>query len=246
MRRTVSIIALLILLAGAACFLLRSHRPGSTVPPKTVPPGVRISDSSPARAPATPTAAQAKPKVDWPGSHLPPAPDQASSSAVREEPSEAVQVAVTGQDYRQRLAAIKSLGNRLPAVDVECLMKYLADTATAREGNLWDLGLKNEVLTVLLRQERVPAGMGNLLSEIVRNETIDLTWRDYALQFVPVYAARTVGRPESENVVIRSTVAAAMTSTGTCMRGTALIAMQRLGVETNLFTRQGHWGQPLR
>jgi hypothetical protein len=80
--------------------------------------------------------------------------------------------------------------------------------------------------------------MGNLLSEIVRNETIDLTWRDYALQFVPVYAARTVGRPEPENVAIRSTVAAAMTSTGTCMRGTALIAMQRLGVETNLFTRQ--------
>ena len=149
------------------------------------------------------------------------------------------------RDYQHRLAAIRSLNNRLPAADVACLMAYLADPATAKPGNLWDLGLKNDTLAVLLRQERLPEGMGSMLVNIVSNRTQDLTWRDYALQVVPAYAGRTPGRADTENQALRTVLDAALTERGTVLPGTALIAMSRLSgtdglYDTNTVARQAH------
>jgi len=114
-------------------------------------------------------------------------------------------------------------------------MAYLADPAAAKPGNLWDLGLKNDTLAVLLRQERLPEGMGSMLVNIVSNRTQDLTWRDYALQVVPAYAGRTPGRGDSENQSLRAVLDAALTERGTVLPGTALIAMSRMSGPNGLY-----------
>jgi hypothetical protein len=67
-----------------------------------------------------------------------------------------------------------------------------------------------------------------MLVNIVSNKTQDLTWRDYALQVFPAYAARTTDRADSENQALRTVIDAALTERGTVLPGTALIAMNRL------------------
>ena len=242
-RKTIFVTIGGITLLIAALFRIHLYRstPHRPLPTANCP----LPTVSPARRPLATT---------WPTAHL----SSSSSLSTAHSPLPTVPPAplpsascqlIAGltpdRDYQHRLAAIHALNNRLPAADVACLMAYLADPATAKPGNLWDLGLKNDTLAVLLRQERLPEGMGSMLVNIVSNRTQDLTWRDYALQVVPAYAGRTPGRADSENQALRTVLDAALSAHGTVLPGTALIAMSRLSgadglYDTNAVAKQAH------
>ena len=114
-------------------------------------------------------------------------------------------------------------------------MAYLADPSSAKEGNLWDLALKNDTLAVLLRQDHLPENLGALLVNIVSNKTQDLTWRDYALQVFPAYVERTAGWADTDNQALCTVIDAALTERGTVLPGTALIVMNRLSATGGLY-----------
>lgn len=189
-----------------------------------------------------PAAPSSRPPLasTWPTAHIPvPA---AAPAAAESEASGALRPAtalITGLtpdlDYQHRLAAIHALDNRLPAADVARLMAYLADPATARPGNLFDLALKNDTLAALLRQERLPGGLGEMLAAIVGNPAQDLTWRDYSLQAVPAYVERAPARSGAGVEALRGAIEAALAERGTVLPGTALIAMGRLSGPAGLY-----------
>jgi len=231
-RKTILFVFIGITLSLTALFL-HIYLPSANCPLPTSPSP--LPTVSPARRPLATT---------WPSAHL----SSSSSLSTAHSPLPTVPPAplpsascqliaglTSDRDYQHRLAAIRSLNNRLPAADVACLMAFLADPATAKPGNLWDLGLKNDTLAVLLRQERLPEGMGGMLVNIVSNRTQDLTWRDYALQVVPAYAGRTPGRADSENQALRTVLDAALSAHGTVLPGTALIAMSRMSGPNGLY-----------
>lgn len=103
-------------------------------------------------------------------------------------------------------------------------------------------GIKNDVLDVLLMQEKLPQGIGSMLVEMYHDKTYDVMWRDYCVQFMSSYYEtrwlsgkptdqrnrRLLRRMQTEQQAIMAAYRDALTETASTIAGTALIGLDAL------------------
>ena len=100
--------------------------------------------------------------------------------------------------YRERLEAVQQLGTSLATNDIDSLYAFLSShvdsqsTLSVQE----QASLKNDIVNVLVAQQRLPDDLGQKLLEIVRDNDQDATWRVICLNhFVPYYKRRWLTIP---------------------------------------------------
>ena len=95
--------------------------------------------------------------------------------AVMEDPS---------AGYRARIAAIHSLPPDMSDGQIGRCQTFLRSRLEGQPLPCLEFNaLKNELVFVLMRQERGTEGLAGLLLEIYRDNAVDIVWRDYCLQF---------------------------------------------------------------
>lgn len=98
-------------------------------------------------------------------------------------------------NYAQFMKALKELGSPLTAVEITALREMLGwptDTFSSMrpiEAN----AVKNDVLTKLIEEEPVPAGLATQVAEMSRDAASDPVWRDYCVQFLAQMYERLEG-----------------------------------------------------
>jgi hypothetical protein len=124
------------------------------------------------------------------------------------------------------------LSHELTSKEVNTLLAYLEDPSTARKKNLWDLSLKNDVITKLLEQTELSKDLGSMLIKVASTPGGDSIWQDYAMQFLAPYAQKkyvTHGHsPDEELEVIANALRKGATNEDPEVVGTSLIGMNRL------------------
>jgi hypothetical protein len=95
-------------------------------------------------------------------------------------------------DFNTRRAAMKKLTRELPEGDIKALKLFLDFRYKDNNGErlLVFEGFKNDALDVLLRQEKLPPGVGIQLVEMFRDTSHSDVWRDYCIQYLATYCRR--------------------------------------------------------
>lgn len=142
----------------------------------------------------------------------------------------AVQMIVdTRASYEERLKAIGSLSSRLTDSDWEVLQPFLLQPDGLDRSQLGQV-IKNELLDKLCALNPPPAGIGDVLIKMYRDQHQDEVIRDYAVQHLAAYYEQ-LGEAK-DNAKIRQTVKSvlwnALTETGDSIAGTALLGLERL------------------
>lgn len=95
-------------------------------------------------------------------------------------------------DYNARLEAMRNLARDISPEDIAALMEFLGGiipdglAMSPIEYN----SIRNDVMEILLRQEQLPNGIGQLLTEIYNNPKQDEIWRNYSIQFMAPFYER--------------------------------------------------------
>lgn len=160
-----------------------------------------------------------------------------------EPPTDRVRRIIDNQAaYRDRLIAIRSLGNDLSQEEGNALLDFLYRNADA-QSDLDPLAfnaIKNDVLDALIRTKPMPEGLGAAMIEMYRDLSMDATWRDYCVQHFALYydekwppgspagEAEPSDEAEPEQARILDAFAAAMEERGGTIAGTALIGLAHL------------------
>lgn len=144
-------------------------------------------------------------------------------------------------DYNAYAVALRQLQRDLSPADVSALMGFLRKRAVdhPRMRPIAFNGIKNDVLDVLLRQDTLPDGIGNMLLAMYRDKTHDEMWRDYCVQFMSTYYEVNLigtGNPEivdskpssNEREAIEGALWEALNETATTIAGTALLGLDYL------------------
>jgi len=150
-------------------------------------------------------------------------------------------------DYNDYHKPMLGLTRNLSADDVYALMTFLKQKA-ADHSDMRPIafnGVKNDVLDVLLRQDKLPDGIGTLLADMYNDKTDDTMWRDYCVQFVAnyyerkwIYADSPQKDTASEDLVdaereaVESLYRNALKETDSTIAGTALLGMVSLSRNT--------------
>ena len=133
---------------------------------------------------------------------------------------------VTGRaatkDYFPRAQAIFRLGTRLQPADIDAIYDFLnskqADNLKILEFN----SLKNDLVIVLMRQERYPAKLSAALLFMYRDKEHHPVWRDYCVQFMGrFYPQATL----SDRKLLEQGMREALNESSSGIAGTALIAV---------------------
>lgn len=130
-------------------------------------------------------------------------------------------------NYHLRAVAARELGLRLEPRDVEYLFLFLDkklkdDALRPSELN----GIKNDVVTMLLRQEQPPESLVGHLLNGFRSDSSDEAWRDYCLQFLPK-AHATFARSETREKILQTLWEATEEKKST-FAGTALLGLRTI------------------
>lgn len=139
------------------------------------------------------------------------------------------------KNRRARVEALRKLTRALSPDDVKALRMFLEARFDEREGLrlLAFNGLKNDVLDVLLRQNKMPQGIGSQLAGMFEDERFDDVWRDYCVQYLTIYAERAwTENPEfatgPEYAKFEETYWKALDRKDRSFSGTALIGLEML------------------
>jgi hypothetical protein len=145
-----------------------------------------------------------------------------------------VAILATPIHYTARMAALQRLPQILSTNDATALVQWLTIPydptcgLTSQEYN----GLKNAAADLLLRQPEVSPAWVSSFATMFRDETYDLVWRDYCLQFLAVGQGRLSGRREPEAVAAHAlalaVLRAATTQRTETFAGTALLGLQAI------------------
>jgi len=147
-------------------------------------------------------------------------------------------------DYRVRMGAMKDLTRNLSTNDVTALRLFLNFRFTEQDDQaelrlLEFEGLKNDALTVLLAQDKLPAALGHQLAGMYKDSDHSDVWRAYCIQYIPEYYERKwpaakAPQPERgqevdpERLDMENTCWEALEDTDSTIRGTALLALECL------------------
>ncbi|MEE9368183.1 MAG: hypothetical protein V3V05_04885 [Pontiella sp.] len=94
--------------------------------------------------------------------------------------------------YAERLEAMRNLSPNLSVEDVQALMPWLGEpnpdglAISPIEYN----SIKNDMMEILLQQEVMPEGIGQLLTGIYTSSEQDEIWRNYSIQFMTPFYER--------------------------------------------------------
>ena len=135
----------------------------------------------------------------------------------------------TGAAYPTRLNAIRSLSGHLTDEDWAVLQPFLLKPDGLDKGQLGQV-VKNELLDALCAQNPPPAGLGDVLTRMYRDQQQNKVIRDYAVQHLPPYYEQLTlqpGNAETEQAV-QNVLWEAVNETSDSIGGTALLALQRL------------------
>lgn len=135
-----------------------------------------------------------------------------------------------------RRAAMQLLTRELPADDVAALRLFLRIRLAEQVGLRPEefFALKNDILDVLLRQERFPQGMGLDLAGMYHDRGQDAVWRDYCVQYLAecharlLDGAKDVDPQADERTAIIHAYEEALTERDSTIAGTALIGMEQV------------------
>lgn len=133
---------------------------------------------------------------------------------------------VTGKtatkDYFPRAQAIFRLGTRLQTADIDAIYDFLnskqADNLKTLEFN----SLKNDLVIVLMRQERYPSKLSTALLSMYRDKEHHPVWRDYCVQFMGRFYPQAI---LSDRKLLEQGMREALNESSTGISGTALIAI---------------------
>lgn len=175
---------------------------------------------------------------------------------------------LTGRDgrthnYPSLLKALDELGDVLSEADIGSLMELLDfpnDRFPEKVRPIEINAVKNDVLDLLLRQEPLPEGLGQLMIQMAQDAEHDPVWRDYCIQFMPdlyerlVTTKHTEGNGETtkftestkseESVqsvdklsLVRDAMVAALDEQDETLAGTALLGLELLSRKHAEFDR---------
>jgi hypothetical protein len=213
---------------GASAWLLLSH---AHRPPKSFHPE---ASSRAAPSPARTTAAT-KPEVA-----SAPASSTSGMSRQQAEWSPAIYPIIDDQaDYRQRLAAIKTIaGKKLGDADREALYAFLRQKSGLDNVQMEQV-VKNRLMDVLCALNPPPTGLLDLLAQICHDPDQNGVLRDYAVQHVTAFYQQleiaTEVAPQDKSAGLaaaRKILWDALAETGTSIAGTALLGLTRLSRES--------------
>jgi hypothetical protein len=154
-----------------------------------------------------------------------------------------------------RLQAARTLGQSLPAQEIEALYGFLERHQPDDPGQPGDLvAIKNDVVNVLRSQRVVPPGLATHLMAMFRDRTHEDVWRDYCLQHLG--ALHVALPPAGQEQVVALLWEAADEKTG-MIPGTALIALSnvagqagadrgRVATKALEMVRAPEYGEPAR
>ena len=157
-------------------------------------------------------------------------PDKSKPSEKTGTPSSLDAVFGTGgakTGYVPRLAAVRNLGGNLKESEIQALLSFL-QKKLADEPELDELQLgaiKNETANLLVGKIR-PAHFGIQLISMYNDKSMDMTWRNYCIQFLGDWCAMT-SDPEEKSAVV-TTLRAALSDRDSSMAGTALLSLSRV------------------
>lgn len=155
-----------------------------------------------------------------------------SSLVLRAEASGQIQAAtftvitVQRENYGARDRASHALGNRLPAVDVQALLRFLARKPNEDVVSAENLAvLKNNAADALLAQGELPAALLSILETTFADADQGEIWREYVVQKFPELVKRTGGVQRERGVAF---LHERIADTSYIYAGTALLGLQRL------------------
>ncbi len=140
--------------------------------------------------------------------------------------------------YQEKYKAVQELDEFIHPKEVEYLLQYLEDPETARQDNLWDLAIKNDVLQKLVNQRRLHPQLLERMVGMIHNKEHGIVWRDYVMQYFHEYVRQVVVenkevlKPE-ELESISSTLEEIVKDAEHSMPGTALINLDRIAKMTS-------------
>jgi len=140
------------------------------------------------------------------------------------------------KDYLARMKAMRQLTRNIKDDDTKALVLFLDSRSQGQKDlNLLEFnGVKNDALDVLLKQEKLPDGLGSRLVEMYRDKEHDDVWRDYCVQYFAEYYKQkwpdsaNVEKEEPERTEIKSAYWEAVTEKDKTIAGTALIGLESL------------------
>jgi hypothetical protein len=162
-----------------------------------------------------------------------PAVVQSQTSSLAASDWSAVQKIVDSQaDYAGRLNAIRSLSAHLTDTDWAALQPFLLkpdELDKTQPGQV----IKNQLLDALCALNPPPAGLGDVLAKMYRDQQQNEVIRDYAVQHLAAYYEQLTVQPNSdkEEQSVQNVLWEAVNETGGSIGGTALLALKRLSQE---------------
>jgi hypothetical protein len=138
----------------------------------------------------------------------------------------------TQAGYEQRLKAISSLSPHLTDADWSVLQKFLLKPDSLDQIQLGQV-IKNDLMDALCALTPPPAGLGDVLISMYRDQEQNPVIRDYAVQHLAAYYEDLTlqsGSPQEEQN-IQDVLWEATNETGDSIGGTALLALKRLSQE---------------
>jgi len=154
--------------------------------------------------------------------------------------------------FDERVAALKKLGQKLSAADIETLREFL-NTPLSDFPDQYSLAInsvKNDVLGLLMEQEPMPEGLSQDLLAQFNNPETDPVWREYILQFGTSIVEQTllsaqpsngqtgVSAPQKEKELFREAMFAALDQRDGDLAGTALLGLNRLSKKDTSISRE--------
>ena len=151
--------------------------------------------------------------------------------------------------YCERVTALQRLGTSLATNDIESLYAFLSSHADSQPVlNVQEqASLKNDILNVLVAQQRLPDDLGQNMLGIVRDNDQDAMWRVVCLNhFAPYYKRRWLTRPVAgdndafadERAAIESEVRQDAASTNDEFAVAGMMAMDGISVGNGNVSRQ--------
>ncbi|MBN2161779.1 MAG: hypothetical protein JXR25_10165 [Pontiellaceae bacterium] len=156
------------------------------------------------------------------------------------------------QNYNSMKRAVSALSKNLSGDDVDALREMLDWPNDRFPEGMRDIeinAVKNDVLDRLLRQNKLPEGIGMQLVDMASNSSNDPVWRDYCIQFMtPFYERATLetsqntdaekaGRSSDELKAVREAMVSALDEREGTLAGTALIGLELLSRSCEEFDR---------
>lgn len=178
---------------------------------------------------STPVVTATKPV---PVKALPPASLPAITVKSPQELSAGIATIISGQDYRQREAAVHALTGKLTDDNRAALYDFLRQP-DANDGQQLAQVLKNDLMNALCQMEPPPPGLRELLAQIYQDNSQNIVLRDYAIQHMAAFyrqmaSASGVDDQADELKQTQATLWSALADTDGSLAGTALLGLNQL------------------